>query len=461
MIGKKLHQLLQDLSVSERRSLLNICKRSDDKRHGQLDRLLRAKNTSEASFVKTLNKIGKELKESEVSEQEREKNLRRFVDFAAKEIENLKLKQLLGKDLKLRNYLLSLSYDQNETKRLKNEYLSKANTYALKDNDYWVQRQFLEHRLKTTLQNQTVNDIKEFRKSVGKKRHLVQWYYQLEMAQIYDFVSSTFLDDKTSLDEFGDYISSNDNFDALIKLAIGYSEATGYKLAQARFNFENPVHCKLYIEEAEQLQKKCQEGKTKDIVRRKIVFLKFLYAFHYGESYDVLRALIREAQDINEKYQNEDPKIVFYLILIEILEGNNTDQLLEKYQGYFASPKVAYMQDLLVAIGAVRNGDLKKAKRLLLDVSYCSNPYLAVWSRLLEIVINLNQGNEQLVDSLIDRAKRQMQNNINRIFTFNSSDWVLNEVYKITGHKHIVEPKEMQNYPPTVIHEFITSLINK
>ena len=105
MKGKKLHSLVKSMSKPERHQLLNSCKRSGDKRHKALYEFLKGNYAEKNQFTQALDRVADFLfmsKENvkEVDQIERDKNLRRFIDFAVKEIENMKMMMAVGGHLR-------------------------------------------------------------------------------------------------------------------------------------------------------------------------------------------------------------------------------------------------------------------------------------------------------------------------------------------------------------------------
>lgn len=124
MKGKKLHKIITSIDVSEKRQLLHICSKSDDKRHFYLEKLLRYEYNSVENFQNALHSLAIEyfpLKNSI----ENDKFLRRFISFAANEIENLKIKNFLAQNQNFKNHILKEIYVSMEQFDLSSIYHKK------------------------------------------------------------------------------------------------------------------------------------------------------------------------------------------------------------------------------------------------------------------------------------------------------------------------------------------------
>jgi hypothetical protein len=127
----------------------------------------------------------------------------------------------------------------------------------------------------------------------------------------------------------------------------------------------------------------------------------------------------------------EDDKSTFYLFLLQVIKKDTSGAL--NYftcdlNNYFINDSTLYLKDFLMALDFFQNKNFKAAKRILTNLSYVDNPYLASWARLLEIVINYKQGNEDFAVSLLKNELKRMDLNKNRIFSMNSNLRLLKEL---------------------------------
>lgn len=124
MKGKKLYKIIAHIDISEKRQLLHICSKSDDKRHFYLEKLIRYDYHSFDSFQNALNSLANEYFPFKNSI-ENDKFLRRFISFAANEIEDLKIKNFLAQNQNFKNHILKEIYVSMEQFDLSSIYHKK------------------------------------------------------------------------------------------------------------------------------------------------------------------------------------------------------------------------------------------------------------------------------------------------------------------------------------------------
>lgn len=427
MIGSKFYDILNTLNNSDKRSLTNLCKRHEDKRYNALSQLLKNKLKTKEEFSLLLEDISYEISPDSQEEKERKKNLRRFVDFACKTIENFKLQEFLTKDAKTRNFLLSQVFGETEKNNLKKHYLSKAE--AISKNDYWIEMSMINNNISSMFKSHVIKDLEGWKHLVKNKYNAVNKYYQLEMAKIYDDVSRSFLDDDRSEEIFGPYFKDGNNINSVIQTANRNVERVYYRLAQARFCFNDPTRfheligiIKLHLKEG------IEDEKERIILERKYLFIQFLFNFHFGEEPKKLLEFLDQIIEIDRKQKTFDSKMIFYHHGLKAILNESTKELRDEFDYLFQKDQTGFLNDFTIALEHLEKGELKLAKAIFSELSYCKNPFVAIWSRIGEIVINLNQGNMGLCEHLIQRCKRQIKNNQSRIFSRSSSVNTLNDI---------------------------------
>lgn len=449
--------LISDLDKSEKHKILNTCKRSGDKRHKLLYTLIKKGPRQTQQFQNLLGQISDELfdkqEKSEKDSKEKDKVIRRFVDFSVKEIEQLKLKELLISDQLTRNYLLSKIYRKSDTPTLFRNYLNKARQASEKENDPWIRGYCIDNDIILKSQSQKKRDQMEVRDLLISKNNLIQSEYHNKLSEVYYLLSGLFLNDKDIVNELENLMLEDSEIDALVKLSAGNPVAIEYKIAQSRFNFEDQAKLNKYITEAQELLENCN-GTTEQIEKqqRRINFLKVLDGFHYGSGVEELMGLMEYVLEINAKYNFRDSLAAFYNVLLQQLAGADSatlQPLIESYASSYFEEENQYMIEFLRAYSHFLEGDNKKSLMLLNNLSYAPNFYIAIWSRLLEIRIHIEKENFSLCESLVERANRQMNVNKGKLFTYNSNAVVLMNYCKLLN---VRTPKIFESYKDTEAH---------
>ena len=455
MKGKSLSQLIQDLNKSEKHKILNTCKRSGDKRHRLLYTLIKKSPKNSLQYQQLLEQISDELFDkptnSEKDVREKDKIIRRFIDFAIKEIEQLKMKEFLASDQKTRNYLLSLIYKRPETRPIFKNYLRKAQSLAEKDNDAWILSYCLDNGIIIKSQSQKKRDMNDLRQLLLRKNELIQSQYHAKLSEVYNLMSGLYLNDKNIINDLESMLLEDAEIDALVKLSGGDPVAIEYKIAQSRFNLEDEEKLNRYIKEAEALLENCRATEEQiEKLKRRLYFLRIVDGFHYGELPENLIGYSDKVMAINVKYGYRDTLAAFYDLFLHLLIDNpptDIESKMEEYQHYYFAGDNEYMFDFIRAYRYFQQQEIKKSLQLLNNLSYAPNFYIAIWSRLLEMRIHYEKGNIGLCESLVERANRQMNVNQGKIFTYNSNAMLLMQFCELLG---VRKPRQLAEYETSV-----------
>ena len=466
MLGNKLLQLIKDLNTSERKLLIYKAKRSNDKRLKQFIRLLGEPNQSSAEFQESLMIVKNNISTKGQSEKIKNDLLRRFIDFCIKEIEDLKIENYSKSHPAIRNYILSDVYNKIDTRYIYQDYLLKLNSSTKNSNEFWIKNYYINKMASLKLLSQTDEDFKEWRSLLATQIKLVQEYYNEEIANVYTKIGASYVDDKTTLELFDAKYLNQDYILKQIELVQSPKVKANLFLALARFNIEDETKYPMYSSEAIRIIKNIHDDDA-DLIRRRVFFASFLHVFHFNHPYPVIKKLLLKIVAFNEKTEFEEPKIFFYLFLLQIVK-DDTDGTINVYKlnpkKYFTDPEFHYFFNFLEALEYYKGEDFKSAKRILSNLSFINNPYVASWSRCLEVAVNYRQGDMDLTENLIIKELKRLSLNSNRIFTINSSVVFMVKMAKILNIK--VSKNFMEISLKTVkispIHQFmIDSIKNK
>ena len=422
MLGSKLFNLLKDLSTADRKLLFYKEKKTEDKRFKQFIYLLKSNLNTADDFNKSLMQI-KNTFYSGQSEKIKNDHIRRLIDFCIKQIEDLKIEQFIKDNSSIRNYILTKVYNKTQTRTSYQDYLSKLYNSAKDSNEFWIMNYYINKMANLKLLSQTDDDFKEWRNLLSSQINLIQEFYHEEIGNVYSKIGSSYVDDRTTLNQFKSQFLNQDYILKQIEIIPNLKVKANLYLTLARFNFEDEVKYALYSTAAIRIIKNVNDSDS-DLIRRKIFFASFLHAFHFNHSYSVLKKLLLKIISFNKKAQFEEPKIYFYLFLIQIVK-NDKEGDLNYYninaKKYFIEEEFTYFYNFLEALQFYKSNDYKSTKRVLNKLSLVKNPYIVSWSNCLEIITNYKQGNVDLTERLITKEFKKLASNSNRIFTINSS----------------------------------------
>lgn len=444
MIGKKLFNLIQELDTSERKLIFSQAKRSDDKRYSYLKKLLGTKRQSVLVFQQNLIQIQSVILPGNSNVAEVGLATRRLIDFCIKEIENIKIKQYINTNKKIRSYLLCEVYKDYEKKEILEDYLSKLIDAIDVDQDYWLYDFYLKTLSNLKLRTQTKRDIKDWKGLLLLQKDYTQKFYVKKNAIILDKVSSLYLDDKGSVDAFKAQITDEKTSLALIASTHDKQTKAIIYGALAQFNFENKLKYQKYSE-LSFLSLKGEKGLSSDFIKRKLLLVNFLHTFHFGQPAKKVLSAISAVVKIDRQYSVNDQRNIFFLFLVQLVFNDRTGEInyfKVEVKKYLNLHDAEYFHSFLLALDHFINNKYKLAKRILVEISHTKNNYIATWARLIEIVINIKQENFELAENYLLNEVRRIISTKNKTFTTNSSAYLLVQMASILSVK---VPKALQS----------------
>lgn len=446
MKGKRLYQLLEELNKTEHRQLLNICKKSSDKRSLYLADLLRKRYTNITGYATALAEIQHKLAIGAKDEEEQDKKLRRWCDYACMEVENLILFNQLNLDKNLRTKLLSNAYDQRNNPELTSYYNKFSILQSIEVNDLENLIAQYDIQLRWLSKKQYKEDFSIIENLLIKRQKAADLRYHELSSFFYSLLSGLYLDNPESK------IISNilPDRNELIRLSIQSDDSYSrflYDLSYLRMGFFKPQYFTKHIEEKiEEIRNAPISGNQKDRQLRTILFLKVIGGLYYGYPLGDLLASSEQIFEINTKYGYYDSVSFFFYLFFLLLDNriSQYDLLLRKFsKKYFQDENKDYFL-FLQALRFYLLKDYGAALHNLMFLSYSHSIYLAAWSRLLEITIHLNYKDLKMANVLIGRLKRFLKLNQNHAVIYGPCTQVLAFIEMKMNAKH-KQPSQFKN----------------
>jgi hypothetical protein len=158
MIGNKLYNLIQELSVSQHKSLLYKCANSSDKRMHILRNYLQDGDPSHEGLNIFLEKeVLRTWPNS--SQKEQELKIRRLSNYFADQIERLLLEAYLEKNSSVKNLLLAESLEKSGNLNILKHYYEKAYSKSLEEKDAYFQILSLKGRIRMNYASQNEKEL--------------------------------------------------------------------------------------------------------------------------------------------------------------------------------------------------------------------------------------------------------------------------------------------------------------
>lgn len=396
-----------------------------------------------------LDKNSPKLYDKKYSANEQDKIQRRFIDFAVKEIENIKIKNYLGDFAEERNHLLSKIYERS-TREIYLRYVQKSNELS-KNKKKEIYGDAIDRLIDLNSSSHTKKEIAELRNLLVIKNALIQKNYHGELSRIYELLSLLDFEDKEISAELSQLILKEDELEMLIGLCAGTPEEIIYLLSNARFQFYDTKKFKELIHRSESTLKKLQFHPENKKLAAKIAIIKSLHAFHFGETPSLLAEMAKPLENSTDEIQ------LFYFHLFRLLAQANKERLKtdgKEIQKCKFSKENEFRKDFLLALAAFSLKDQSVALKKLQELAYHDNPQISIWAKIMEIKIHHEKGNTMLCESLINRLKRALFSSKNKLFTLNSGGFSLKWLNsEMAGKRH-----EKGNPGITCLHAFLLSL---
>jgi hypothetical protein len=405
MKGFRLYQLLTELNKTEHRQLVHQCKLSSDKRSVVYCDLLRKRKITEKSLDSWLNQMAEEW--SAKNDSEREKKKRRWLDFACKEIEDLLLKNHFQSN-PIRHSKLSEIFDSRNQEFLTDYYNNIAIKNSIIDKDYDTLIREYDTKLRWLGRNQTEKNIEHIGKILLDRKSITDTRNDETMSYFYTVCSALYIDNP-SPKWYTDIQPTKNEFSALSKRAKDDFSGIMYQLAEARFNFYNQKNFNQLLSKI----KLSIETSSLDIKSQKLLYRSLLYLSLTGAVYYhyPIQKNVDDAQEmfaIMLDFKIYDTIGYFFLLfsLLQLEDLQKFDLTYKKYKKQFLTSE---RSDYFLFLDSYRLYlDKKQAKslQLLQQTAYSRSNYIAIWSKLLEIKIHIDELNTDYAKILMERAKR-------------------------------------------------------
>ena len=160
MIGKKLHLLLNELTVKHLKILLHQCSMSNDKRYTIFKSVLLIRNNSEIEINDHISKTVKTMWEN-CNEKEIQLKIRRLNHFFTTEIENCLIISYINENSDSKQLIVAKALSTSSNSQLPSIYFQNAYNHAIKNNNKLIELESLEGKLNTYLFANSDKDLED------------------------------------------------------------------------------------------------------------------------------------------------------------------------------------------------------------------------------------------------------------------------------------------------------------
>jgi hypothetical protein len=429
MIGQKLHDLLDVLSISHVKLLDFKCVSSSDKRLIVLKQIIHEKELS----IERLNEfLDKEVRKLWPNSSEKEHNLkiRRTVNYFVDQIEKVILDSFLEKNSAAKNVLLAKAVEKTGNMNLLNRYFDKAYSISVEEEDNFYQLMGLNGKIRMRYASQSEKDLEEALHLNEEFITVLKYTNDQKLAEYYNNISNIYLEKNAVVNSRKEEI--NAEISEILKRDLSIIHQVSFNFSLAKLNYKYAVR-DTYFEKAKYLLS-LVEVKNNEyyLLERRIRFLELRLSFFTGKDLTTLIHLADEILNSESGFSIINNNTLFYKILFLVVKGDleMASKLLEDKHVYFKGTSGILMENFLLAVIHENSGDFKKAIQLLNPIMYSSQYFFAVFARLLLIKIHLKRENRALCKSLIDSTSKFLIQNSGNPLGMKSNEIVLDILKK-------------------------------
>lgn len=459
MKGTRLFSMVCDLSTGEYKKLLTICSKESDKRYRMLSEFLTPKPNSKTLFNKKMEMLYAALCKSK-NEREADKSLRRFIDFAETEIENLKLADFIANHPTYRSFFLAQIYHKSRNEEVFFHYAHKSLENSEKAQEHHLQSICLDllHHYKGRTQGK--KEMKDMREMAIEKERLLNYTYHKEASSLFFLHTNFYLDDTNYFDDLKSVSLFREDPEKLANESLNNEYAFEYLLSKARMSFYTKTDFFKNIKYAEQFKNgRILTPFESDFSSRRLHFLKLIGGFHYGKDAAELLPIATEINNTNQKYEVRDTISYFYYLLLLLLNNRDMEylQIRKEWDSHLIMKDKLFFIQFTEGVRKIKNQQWSFALDDFTQLSYNPNFYISAWAKLFEILIHFKQNNYQLAANLTDRNLHYLMKNSNRAYTHPSSIALIKHYKKILKSPNIIKPVPTHISP---VHRFMLDTIS-
>jgi hypothetical protein len=455
MIGQKLHELINELTIQEHKAVIDLCNSGSDKRFKILRRLINLKNaTLEERNTFLHNEVL--FFWSSITIKELDLKKRRLVSFFSDEIENVILSLYLEKNKSTRQLLLAEAKISNGNLDLLGHYYHRAYQKAGEEENTIAKLISLKGKIRMGYAAQSEKELSKIKSLNEELFEVLNIINEKSISEYYENQSNIFLE-KNSLIDSNKAQVENEILNYITKVKSPLIKASLH-VSLAKFNYNSDAYYSNFELAKKILRSISKRTNEYSDLERKMIFLELRLKFFSGARPETLISISNDIINGQNIYSVINNNAMFYKILSIILKDNIVlaKTMMEENSVYFKE-EGQLLKDFLNGIIAEKEDDVKKALNLLQPLMYTSNHFFSVFSRLTVIKIKMSLPYDSNLDSLIDSTSRYLRVNENNPLGKEANEFVL-KFFKSKNFRHQLNQNSDEYIP--VLSAFHQYLLN-
>lgn len=455
MIGQKLHELINELTIQEHKAVIDLCNSGSDKRFKILRRLINLKNaTLEERNAFLHNEVL--FFWSSITIKELDLKKRRLVSFFSDEIENVILSLYLEKNKSTRQLLLAEAKISNGNLDLLGHYYHRAYQKAGEEENTISKLISLKGKIRMGYAAQSEKELSKIKSLNEELFEVLNIMNEKSISEYYENLSNIFLE-KNSLIDSNKAQVENEILNYITKIKSPLIKASLH-ISLAKLNYNADAYDSNFESAKKILRSISKRTNEYNDLERKMIFLELRLKFFSGARPETLISISNDIINGQNIYSVINNNAMFYKILSIILKDNLVlaKTMMEENSVYFKEDS-QLLKDFLNGIIAEKEVDIKKALHLLQPLMYTSNHFFSVFSRLTVIKIKMSLPYDSNLDSLIDSTSRYLRVNEHNPLGKEANEFVL-KFFKSKNFRHQLN-QNSEDYIP-VLSSFHTYLLS-
>jgi hypothetical protein len=454
VIGNKLYNINKELTAAQRKAIAQHCTTSSDKRLT----ILRTYIQSSPGTLNDLNQFLSDAVESNwpnSSQKEKELKLRRLSSFFVDQIESVLLSTFVDKNSSIKYILLAQALEKSGNLSLINYYYDKAYDFSVIEEDYYYQMIGLKGKIRMSYASQNEKDLSKALQLNEELLKVLRHANNDKVTEYYYNISNIFLE-KNSLISNRRAELTQEILEQIELMDYPLNKVSLY-VSLAKLNFDNEL-LHLYFSKAKEtlysVEKRNHDFYDLD---RKIRFLELRLEFFSGTNIESLLEMSEDTIEHFKGFSIINNNMLFYRILFCLLhnELEKAERLLEENQVFFRG-EGKILENFLQAVLLEKQGELKESLRILQQIMYSTNYFIAVFSRLLYIKVQLKRNKENMIRPVVQSTQRFLQQNSGNALGKDAHQFVL----KALRSKTFGNKTKISSSSPTltVFHEYLLNV---
>jgi hypothetical protein len=455
MIGQKLHELINELTIQEHKTVIDLCNSGSDKRFKILRRLINLKNaTLEERNAFLHNEVL--FFWSSITIKELDLKKRRLVSFFSDEIENVILSLYLEKNKSTRQLLLAEAKISNGNLDLLGHYYHRAYQKAGEEENTISKLISLKGKIRMGYAAQSEKELSKIKSLNEELFEVLNIMNEKSISEYYENLSNIFLE-KNSLIDSNKAQVENVILNYITKVKSPLIKASLH-ISLAKLNYNADAYDSNFESAKKILRSISKRTNEYNDLERKMIFLELRLKFFSGARAETLISISNDIINGQNIYSVINNNAMFYKILSIILKDNLVlaKTMMEENSVYFKEDS-QLLKDFLNGIIAEKEDDIKKALHLLQPLMYTSNHFFSVFSRLTVIKIKMSLPYDSNLDSLIDSTSRYLRVNEHNPLGKEANEFVL-KFFKSKNFRHQLN-QNSEDYIPvlSLFHQYLLS----